>query len=49
MKNDALFCVGQKAFIEKDGNVLVLNDPVGLVIITTKLPLICGFFVFKES
>ena len=29
MKNDALFCVGQKAFIEKDGNVLVLNDPVG--------------------
>lgn len=28
MKNDALFCVGQKAFIEKDGKVLVLNDPV---------------------
>lgn len=28
MKNDALFCVGQKAFIEKDGTVLVLNDPV---------------------
>lgn len=24
---DALFCVGQKAFIEKDGKVLVLNDP----------------------
>ena len=28
MKNDALFCIGQKAFIEKDGKVLVLNDPV---------------------
>lgn len=28
MKNDALFCVGQKAFIEKDGKVLVLFDPV---------------------
>lgn len=28
MKNDALFCVGQKAFIEKDGKVLILNDPV---------------------
>jgi len=27
MKNDALFCVGQKAFIEKDGKVLVLFDP----------------------
>lgn len=27
MKRDALFCVGQKAFIEKDGRVLVLNDP----------------------
>lgn len=27
MKSDALFCVGQKAFIEKDGKVLVLNDP----------------------
>ena len=27
-KEDALFCVGQKAFIEKDGNVLVLNDPL---------------------
>ncbi len=27
MKEDALFCVGQKAFIEKDGKVLVLNDP----------------------
>jgi 8-oxo-dGTP pyrophosphatase MutT (NUDIX family) len=26
MKKDALFCVGQKAFIEKDGKVLVLND-----------------------
>lgn len=23
-----LFCVGQKAFIEKDGKVLVLNDPI---------------------
>lgn len=28
MKNDALFCVVQKAFIEKDGKVLVLNDPI---------------------
>ena len=28
MKKDALFCVGQKAFIEKDGKVLVLNDPL---------------------
>lgn len=28
MKEDALFCVGQKAFIEKDGKVLVLFDPV---------------------
>lgn len=28
MKDDALFCVGQKAFIEKDGKVLVLNDLV---------------------
>lgn len=28
MKKDALFCVGQKAFIEKDGKVLVLNDPI---------------------
>ncbi len=28
MKNDALFCIGQKAFIEKDGKVLVLFDPV---------------------
>jgi len=28
MKKDALFCVGQKAFIEKDGKVLVLFDPV---------------------
>ena len=27
MKKDALFCVGQKAFIEKDGQVLVLGDP----------------------
>ena len=26
-KEDALFCVGQKAFIEKDGRVLVLHDP----------------------
>jgi len=26
MKKDALFCVGQKAFINKDGKVLVLND-----------------------
>ena|SRR3989344_3198298 len=28
MKDDALFCVGQKAFIEKDGKVLILGDPV---------------------
>lgn len=28
MKNDALFCVSQKAFIEKDGKVLVLHDPI---------------------
>ena len=28
MKDDALFCVGQKAFIERNGKVLVLNDPV---------------------
>lgn len=28
MKNDALFCVGQKAFIEKDEKVLVLFDPI---------------------
>ena len=28
MKNDAPFCIGQKAFIEKDGKVLVLFDPV---------------------
>lgn len=27
MKNDALFCVGQKAFIEKGDKVLVLTDP----------------------
>ncbi len=27
MKKDALFCVGQKAFIEKDGKVLILGDP----------------------
>ena len=27
MNDDALFCVGQKAFIEKDGKVLILNDP----------------------
>lgn len=28
MKKDALFCVGQKAFIEKKEKVLVLNDPL---------------------
>ncbi len=28
MKKDALFCVGQKAFIEKNGTILVLNDPL---------------------
>ena len=28
MKNDALFCVDQKAFIERDEKVLILNDPV---------------------
>ena len=27
MNDDALFCVGQKAFIEKDRKVLILNDP----------------------
>ena len=27
MPEDKLFCVGQKAFIEKDGEVLVLFDP----------------------
>lgn len=27
IKEDELFCVGQKAFIEKDGKVLVLGDP----------------------
>ncbi len=27
MNEDALFCVGQKAFIEKDGKVLILNGP----------------------
>jgi len=27
MNDDALFCVGQKAFIEKDGKVLIFNDP----------------------
>lgn len=28
MKNDQLFCVGQKAFINKNGKILVLNDPI---------------------
>jgi 8-oxo-dGTP pyrophosphatase MutT (NUDIX family) len=28
MTNEALFHVGQKAFIEKDGKVLVLYDPI---------------------
>lgn len=28
MEKDALFCVGQKAFIEKDGKVLIIRDPV---------------------
>ena len=28
MKEDALFCIGQQAFIEKDGKVLVLFDPI---------------------
>jgi 8-oxo-dGTP pyrophosphatase MutT (NUDIX family) len=28
MNEDALFCVSQKAFIEKDGKVLVLFDPI---------------------
>src|SRR3989338_8374048 len=28
MKDDALFCIGQKAFIEKSGKVLLLFDPV---------------------
>jgi|ERR1035437_280461 8-oxo-dGTP diphosphatase len=30
MSENALFFVGQKAFIEKDGEVLVLNGPYGL-------------------
>lgn len=29
MNEDALFCVGQKAFIEKNGKMLILNDPSG--------------------
>lgn len=29
MKEDAVFYVGQKAFIEKNGQVLVLNSPLG--------------------
>ena len=28
MSKDALLCVGQKAFIEKDGRILILNDPI---------------------
>ena len=28
MKNDELFCVGQKAVIHKNGLVLILHDPV---------------------
>jgi 8-oxo-dGTP pyrophosphatase MutT (NUDIX family) len=28
MANDALFCVGQKAFIEKDGKVLIIRDSI---------------------
>jgi 8-oxo-dGTP pyrophosphatase MutT (NUDIX family) len=28
MKEDALWYVGQKAFIEKDGSILILNDPM---------------------
>lgn len=28
MRENALFYVGQKAFIEKDGEVLVLGDPI---------------------
>ncbi len=28
MADDALFCVGQKAFIEKDGKILIIRDPV---------------------
>lgn len=28
MADDALFCVGQKAFIEKDGKVLIIYDPM---------------------
>ncbi len=28
MKPDAQFCISQKAFIEKDGNILVMNDPM---------------------
>lgn len=28
MAEDQLFCIGQKAVIEKDGEVLVLHDPI---------------------
>ena len=28
MKKDALFCVGQKAFIDKNGEILILNDQI---------------------
>lgn len=30
MNENALFFVGQKAFIEKDGKILILNGPYGL-------------------
>ena len=28
MEKDVLLCVGQKAFIEKDGKVLIIRDPI---------------------
>ncbi len=28
MKNDALFCVGQKAFIERDGKIFTIHKKV---------------------
>lgn len=28
MKQDAVFCIAQKAFIEKDGKLLILMDPI---------------------
>ena len=48
MKEDALFYIGQKAFIEKDDEVLVLNDPnYGLDFPGGKIQ--AGEINFKES